>query len=1442
LNTVSLTVFLILLALLVIPVSADNYVGGLPLTTIQTGTISGDLWFDAIPPTFATSVTKDFTLPAAATGSNVQWARLYISTYNGHMQDARHGTITIRWDNSKDGTDEASWTEDLNVPFVYVYDGGNDNTGQGGGSADPYKIVNNHCNRVTSDYLMWYDVKSLLTTRNIRVNAVASPVSSSFDGRIKMVALVVAYNDGDADQMKYWVNQGHDSCSYYTEDNFDEVAVGSTTFGTTGLGSISSATLTATYIASSNGYYGFPTAQNTFVAATKTGHFTNSELDNTPDVQGSYAGVKSWDVTARISGSGDVALGYARYLPGTGNGAFFKIPLAFLKVQYVTTPAPVAGFTATPLSGTAPLIVSFTDTSTNTPTSWKWEYRTGSGGWTEFGSGARYPSNTFAAGTYDIRLTAANSAGTDDEIKAGYISVNAATLPPVAAFGATPTSGTTPLTVAFSDSSTGTITSRTWDFDNDGIVDSTTQNPSHTYSIPGSYTVNLTVSGPGGSDSERKTGYITVMPAPPVAAFTATPRSGSPPLAVTFTDQSTNNPTSWKWEYKNATVGWTSFAFTKNPSYSFVTGTYDIRLNATNSGGSDEETKTGYINVNITPVPPNADFSADHTLGSIPFTVRFSDASAGTITGWAWDLNGDGNIDSTDQEPVYTYTVPGSYTVNLTVSGPGGTDSVLKTGYITVTSTPLIAAFSATPKSGYPPLAVTFTDLSTGTVTEWAWDFTSDGTIDSTTKDSAYTYSSGGIYIVNLTVTGPGGSSSTWDTITVSQTAIYPDANFTADVVKGTVPLTVKFKDKSEGKITAWAWDFNNDGRTDSTEQNPTYIYPETGVYTVILTVTGPAGSDTEKKTDYINVRGAPDCDLAIGGAINPLASTVFAKEPNTIRIFNVKNNGPGISPATTIELKASDGFTGRGAIPSLASGGNTTIQIVDTTIRSGAGQTVRYNVTVDPDDDVGETDETNNVKTSTDKVVTYNGYKGKRYWDGMDITTRKTFDLKGGLVQSFGNSVYRSGSFGGSGWTTNTMTWSPDDLPLPENATVKQAVLYAPYTWDNTNEIETLSLSFNDASATRGGWYHDKSNFGVYADYVYGLVTYDVTSLFKKNAENTATFSRGSSEAKFSMYGCTLAVVYEDNESSRKQIFFNEGFDLLGADETGYATTPDEATAYVPFFGLTIDPAKVSRADLTTFVASGDNEGSLQFNDDSLGSSVWDYGASSGPQVAIATREVSNNLAKTGNIAKIQSTDGETPVLGAIQQFLVVEYGSGTSVNRTSTALIANFTAEPLNGTAPLKVNFTDQSTGNPFSWTWDFENDGIIDNTTQNPQYIYQNPGNYSVVLTVKNATASHSVNKTSYIVVNNATVIPNVTAQPVVADPTSTVSYLKAPPEDTVTQDPTESGMSADATSAQEKSGDLIGGFISVLKGVIDYIAGELNTLIQKLPFIGTGEPVT
>ncbi|RKY15107.1 MAG: hypothetical protein DRP63_07410, partial [Planctomycetota bacterium] len=85
-----------------------------------------------------------------------------------------------------------------------------------------------------------------------------------------------------------------------------------------------------------------------------------------------------------------------------------------------------------------------------------------------------------------------------------------------------------------------------------------------------------------------------------------------------------------------------------------------------------------------TPAPPKADFEANPTYGKAALTVNFTDKSTGNPTSWEWDFDNDGTPDSNDQNPTYTYSAPGWYTVKLTVSGPAGSDTCVKEKYVQV--------------------------------------------------------------------------------------------------------------------------------------------------------------------------------------------------------------------------------------------------------------------------------------------------------------------------------------------------------------------------------------------------------------------------------------------------------------------------------------------------------------------------------------------------------------------------------------------------------------------------------------------------------------------------------------------------------------------------------------------------------------------------------------
>ncbi len=166
------------------------------------------------------------------------------------------------------------------------------------------------------------------------------------------------------------------------------------------------------------------------------------------------------------------------------------------------------------------------------------------------------------------------------------------------------------------------------------------------------------------------------------------------------------------------------------------------------------------------------------------------------------------------------------------------------------------ADFSADPVEGFAPLIVQFSDLSAGNPTSWQWDFNYDGTIDSEEQNPEWTFNEPGIYSVSLTVSD--GTNEDTQTKEDYITVVEPvQADFFADPVEGFAPLIVQFSDLSAGNPTSWQWDFDNDGTIDSEDQNPEWIYIESGTYTVSLTVSDGVNTDIEIMLDYVTVESS---------------------------------------------------------------------------------------------------------------------------------------------------------------------------------------------------------------------------------------------------------------------------------------------------------------------------------------------------------------------------------------------------------------------------------------------------------------------------------------------------------------------------------------------------------------------------------------------------------
>jgi PKD repeat protein len=266
-----------------------------------------------------------------------------------------------------------------------------------------------------------------------------------------------------------------------------------------------------------------------------------------------------------------------------------------------TIPADMVGFSATPTSGWAPLTVSFTDFSTIVGiTNRFWDFGDG----TTTNTTATNLTHTYtAAGTNTVQLIVSSPAGLSTNTQAGLISVSLLAAP-VANFSATPTSGMAPMAVTFTDTSTGTITNRFWSF-GDGVTTNTTATSIvHTYTVAGTNTVQLIVTGPGGESTNTQAGAVTVtLPVAPVAGFSATPTSGTAPLAVTFTDTSTGTITNRFWNFGD---GGTTNTTATSVSHTYtVAGTNTVQLIARGPAGADTNTQANLISV-AAPAPSGA--------------------------------------------------------------------------------------------------------------------------------------------------------------------------------------------------------------------------------------------------------------------------------------------------------------------------------------------------------------------------------------------------------------------------------------------------------------------------------------------------------------------------------------------------------------------------------------------------------------------------------------------------------------------------------------------------------------------------------------------------------------------------------------------------------------------------------------------------------------------
>ncbi|MFA6012846.1 MAG: C25 family cysteine peptidase [Desulfobacteraceae bacterium] len=249
-----------------------------------------------------------------------------------------------------------------------------------------------------------------------------------------------------------------------------------------------------------------------------------------------------------------------------------------------------------------------------------------------------------------------------------------------AASGVDVTSGV-PMT--FTNLSTGCPDTFGWTFEGGAPGSSSAQHPTVTYNELGYYDVQLIATNGKGDETLLINDYIHVVPGRTFTADQTRIPFGS---TVTFTDGSTNNPTAWFWTFEGGNPA-TSTA--QNPIVTYPDEpdggliSYPVVLEVTIAGTPYTLTKDDYITVTVH--KPVADFTSDKTTIKGGELITFTSTSTNNPTQLNWNFFGGSPASSTAAAPVVTYNRKGTYAVVLVATNDGGSNSMTKTAYITVT-------------------------------------------------------------------------------------------------------------------------------------------------------------------------------------------------------------------------------------------------------------------------------------------------------------------------------------------------------------------------------------------------------------------------------------------------------------------------------------------------------------------------------------------------------------------------------------------------------------------------------------------------------------------------------------------------------------------------------------------------------------------------------------
>ena len=987
-------------------------------------------------------------------------------------------------------------------------------------------------------------------------------------------------------------------------------------------------------------------------------------------------------------------------------------------------------------------------------------------------------------------------------------------------FTADQPAGAGPLTVQFTGTSPLTVTAWNWDF-GDGTT-STDQNPSHTYSSVGYYSVNLSITHADGTNYLRQTDYIKVY-SPPVADFTADTMTGTFPLTISFTDASTGNPTSWAWDFGDSTT-----STDQNPSHTYSTaGTYTVNLTAVNAGGSNLTSRSGYISV-LTPSIPIASFTAHGRAGLAPVTIQFNDTSTWVPTSWLWDF-GDGTT-STDRNATHTYTITGTYTVNLTATNTQGSNTNSSTDYIAVLDQQELSNYHFINVYVANDEGVKY-DVPDGAAA-------SGGTYSyvPNTYWVMFRQAGGGLNALHISSTSSATtaaditsttnqSGSFWITFSGGQPSMPEGVLMLA--VNGTIPDDFGVHIRSSGiefdpgtpGITNQGLPTETtflDGAVDQTFHKNDFLYgPQSWKPS---SSSGYALYNEEDQADPINQFQLMFIDLRVGAVQNSsltnngmikveysftnLSSTAVF---NTYGWYMQCNHGTGIIMTNDI---TSSGYTVRpserpvaGFSAGTTSGAaNTAIQFTDASTGSpaswswnfgdGSTSTLQnpshtyttagtYTVTLTATNSKGSDTMTKQeyiavteplpdyndiyVTVANNAGVKYNAFSNDTYHilfqgsgqglNALHISTDPSVNF--GQVTRTGEqagSFYATDS-GGKGYEDEIILMVAVNGTIPDDFRLNiksDGYTWTPNTVSNTApDISTVSYqpvaldeTFNGSDFKYGPQIWKPTGDGLSYPIYSGQDMTDTTNTFQimfvdLNAgvlrPNTSMENQGAVRINYSFQNLGGSIAAFSVYGYCK--YSNSGNDVIGWSN---ALTPDKTMSGYTVTGSSPGPVASFTADATAVIANT----AVQFTDTSTNTPTswsWNFGDGS-----TSTSQNPSHTYTTAGTYTVTLT--ATNSLGSN----TLTRSNYITVSAAGTPAVG-FTATPVNGIKPLSVQFTDTSTNTPTSWSWDF-GDGST-STSKNPSHTYSSAGTYDVSLTISNAAGSNNLTKNGLVYVTSS-----------------------------------------------------------------------------------------